>query len=183
MQMPSGPSGTDRRALLAAAGTSLEGHRLRLPPPGAAASACVSPSLLAAARVLAASTDQLRGLKALPPAQLKARLTAPLQTAAQDGASKEGAAATTLDAAALALLQKRVGELLAPAAACAARLRECGGHAPAIAAAAAEEQQRSTLQHFAGIYISGVVGILEAAQRYLQSLQPAASAATAAAST
>ncbi|KAG2443768.1 hypothetical protein HXX76_002112 [Chlamydomonas incerta] len=176
LKMPSGPSGTDRRALLAAAGTSLEGHRLRLPPPGAAASACVSPALLAAARVLAAPTDQLRGLKSLPPAQLKALLTAPLQPVAAAGggeaASKEGAAAAARDAAAVALLCARVDELLAPAVSCAARLQERGSAATAAAEAAEKQEPDSTLQHFAGIYISGVVGILQAAQAYLQSLQP-----------
>ncbi|KAG2436622.1 hypothetical protein HYH02_011557 [Chlamydomonas schloesseri] len=181
LQMPPGPTGTDRRGLLAAAGTGLEGHRLRLPPPGAPPSACMSPSLLAAARVLAAPPDQLKALKALPPAQLKALLTAPLRPAAggQAAAGKEGdavasaaaaAAAAARDAAAAALLLRRMAALSEPAAACAARLQK-----RAAAGAAEEEEGASTLPHFAGIYISGVVDILEATQRYLSSAAAAAS--------
>jgi hypothetical protein len=173
MKVPSGPTATDRRALLSSAGLPLE-HRLR-------GGGRLAPSLLATARLLAAPPALLRQLRSLPPAELKARLFRP-----QEPPDAEQAALRLLAAAVGALLQSAVG--------CAGRLREeqragvvhAGGVAEEAAAVQQQPHQQQAgadsgedaaagagatssgvtvaeLRHFARVYVDGLVRILEGA--------------------
>ncbi len=185
-QAPTDAHASDRNALLSAAGLGLE-HKLR----GAAAAAsgggsssinsrlCLAPALLATARVLAATPEQLRALKGLPSMELKKRLAVPLQPTAAEGAAAggggsggagggaagQGGAPLGGDAVALALVAGVVGELERAVEASAGRLREAGaGGSEQGGVSGAEGGEAGcssrSVRHFAAVYVAGVKRIL-----------------------
>ncbi len=172
-QAPSDAHAAQRTSLLAAAGTSLE-HKLAAPGRGAAGegpagpSGRLAPSLVAAARVLSATEEQLAGLRKLSTAQLKAKLAEPLSVVSEASARVAGSSGRdptvsegrTLDAAAVELLRAAVEAVRVPAAECLARLCRLS-------------HEDGSLRAFAAVYAEGVVGICESALRSLAVLSKA----------
>lgn len=188
-QAPADAHASDRTALLSAAGLGLE-HKVR----GAAAAASgggsssinsrlsLAPALLATARVLTATPEQLKALQGLPSVELKKRLAVPLRPTAAEGAAPggggsggagggaagQGGAQVDGDAAALALVAGVVGKLARAVEASAGRLREAG----AGPGAGSEQGGMSgpeggeagcssrSVRHFAAVYVTGVQRIL-----------------------
>ncbi|GIM03057.1 hypothetical protein Vretimale_7852 [Volvox reticuliferus] len=164
LQVPSGPTATDRRAVLAAAGLPLE-QRLR-------AGGRIAPAVLACARLLAAPPEILKQLRRVPPSELKARLAAPGSTEAE--------------AEAMRMLVDAIDALLCPARECARRLQMAEGDKANLTSDSTQRQDAAAappslgservslatgtdgdgrvgaeLRHFARLYVDGLIQILE----------------------